>query len=97
MANNNKPKRVTILTTRAPSKPEGSPLMVFSKDVEVFYKGDKLDLGEYNTVFVNKKDKMLASIDFLLEKDYIDETEAEKRKSFIDEKRIVSEVVVELK
>ena len=95
MASNYKPKKVTLLTTR--KNKNDKPIIVFAKGVEVLYNGEKVNLGEYNTVYVNTKPQMLESINYLLEKEYINETQADEKREFIETKKITAEVVVELK
>lgn len=93
-----KPKRVTVLDVRVVDTKAGpKPKVQFAKGVEVFYQGEKLDLGEYNSAFLKTKDELISDIDFLVEKEYITEDQAQERADFLDEKNITSQLVVALK
>lgn len=93
-----KPKRVTVLDVRVVETKAGpKPKIQFAKDVEVYFRGEKLDLGEYNSAFLKTKDELISDIDFLVEKEYITEDQAQERADFLDEKNITSQLVVALK
>ena len=93
-----KPKRVTVLDVRVVDTKAGpKPKIQFAKDVEVYFRGEKLDLGEYNSAFLKTKDELISDIDFLVEKEYITEDQAQERADFLDEKNITSQLVVQLK
>lgn len=93
-----KPKRVTVLDVRVVDTKSGpKPKVQFAKGVEVYFNGEKLDLGEYNSAFLKTKDELISDIDFLVEKEYITEDQAQERADFLDEKNITSQLVVALK
>lgn len=86
-----KPKRVNVLDIRMVETKNGPKAKVqFAKDVEVFYRGEKLDLGQYNSGFLKTKEELLSDLDFLVEKEYITEDQAQQRADMIDEKNITS-------
>lgn len=92
-----KPKRVTVLDIRVVDTKNGKkPKVQFSKDIEVYFQGQKLDMGEYNSAFLKTKDEMMADIDFLVEKEFITEAQAQDKADFIDDKNITSQLVIAL-
>ncbi len=94
----NKPKRITVLDVRVVDTKSGpKPKVQFAKDVEIYYRGEKLDLGEYNSAFLKTKDELISDLDFLVEKEYITGEQAQEKSDFLDEKNITSQLVVALK
>jgi len=76
----------TIRTTKT-----GKKILVISKDVEIFVKGEKLDLGDYRTV------QLLPSVDGIQRRQQsgsLDNEKAESLLNYIDEKGITHDAVV---
>lgn len=93
-----KPKRVTVLDIRTIETKNGKQAKVqFAKDIEIFYRGEKVELGEYNSAFLKTKDELISDLDFLVEKEYITGEQAQEKADFLDEKNITSQLVVPLK
>ena len=94
----NKPKRVTVLDIRVVETKNGKQSKVqFAKDIEIYYRGEKVELGEYNSAFLKTKDELIEDLDFLVDKEYITGEQAQQKADFIDEKNITSQLVVPLK
>ena len=97
-----KPKRVTLLDIRTVTIGKGAkqgqkiPKVQFAKGVEVLYNGEKVDLGEYNSAFIKTAKELESDIDFLLDKEYITEEQAEERKERLKDKSITGELQVQL-
>ena len=53
-----------------------------------------MSLGEYNTVFVDTKEKLLESIDYLEEKEYITTEVADERRTKLEEKNITGAATI---
>ena len=66
---------------------EGKVFLAFDKNVKILVGDREVDLGKYKTLFA---DEAVASLNFLLEKEYIDQDEYDKRVSTIEEKGIKS-------
>lgn len=97
-AGGSKPKRVTVLDIRVVETKNGKQSKVqFAKDIEIYFKGEKVEMGEYNSAFLKTKDELISDLDFLVEKEYITGEQAQEKADFLDEKNITSQLVVALK
>lgn len=93
-----KPKRVTVLDIRVVDTKNGKQSKVqFAKDIEIYFKGEKVEMGEYNSAFLKTKDELISDLDFLVDKEYITGEQAQEKADFLDEKNITSQLVVALK
>ena len=68
-------------------KENGTTLIVFDKNVEITVGGRKVDLGDYNSLFLNDA---LENLEFLRDKDFISSDEYTKRSEIIATKGIRS-------
>lgn len=99
----NKPKRVTVLDirkveiTKGNRKGQSVPKVQFAKGIEIFYNGEKLDLGEYNSGFVKTTEELESDIQFLVDNEYITQDQADDRLARLQEKAITGELQVSLK
>lgn len=86
-------KRVNILDIRKIDTKNGKKAVVqFAKGIEIFFNGEKIDLGQYGTVFIKTKEELEKDIEFLVSKEYINEEEGQTRKDRLDEKQITGSV-----
>jgi hypothetical protein len=60
----------------------------FNKDVEILYKGEKIDLGENNVLFFTNKAKALEDVDFKVEKGWLSERAEEVQRSILAEESV---------
>ena len=99
MAKEGLPKSLTIFDIRTieverNGKKEKAAKVQFAKDIKITYKGQEIDLGEYNSGFLKKLTEMESSLDFYVEKNYMSEEEADEKKQFYKDKNITSQFVV---
>lgn len=99
MAEKALPKQLTIFDIRTVEverngKKEKVAKVQFAKDIKITYKGQEISLGEYNSGFLKKLPEMEASLDYYVEKNYMNEEEAQEKKKFFKEKNITSQFVV---
>jgi hypothetical protein len=66
------------------------------KDVELFYQGKKVDLGEYNSAFLKSRDELEESINFAVEKEWITVEQAEEKVTRLNEKNITAALEVKV-
>lgn len=93
MSKQNKAKRINILDIRKITTKNGDKAVVqFSKGVEVFFNGKPVDLGQYGTLFIKTKAELEQDINFLLEKDYITEEEAQQKRDRLEDKKITGSI-----
>lgn len=98
-----KKKQIDILEIRNVEIKKGeragqkAAVIQFSKGVKVLFEGQEVDLGQYNNVFLTPVDQMKADIDGLVQRGYIQEDEAERRKERLTEKQVRSGVRARLK
>lgn len=69
----------------------GKRKFVINKDVQILYKGNQVDLGEFRTAACRDS---LESVQGLLERGIITQEEAEKKMEYINEKQIKFDVVI---
>lgn len=92
-----KGKNITLLDLREVETKKGKATKIqLAKDVQILYKGEPVNFGEYNSAFMKNKDEMLSSLEFLVEKDYMSEADAEEKSNFYDEKGIVYQLTVKI-
>lgn len=83
------PKQVQLFDIRTIQTKNGPKQQVkFNKDVTVQYKGENVDLGEYNSAFVKDNAEHEADLGHFVDKGYMTEEQAEKDVAFIQEKNI---------
>ncbi len=70
--------------------------VVFNEGVEITFKGEKLDLGEYRTAKVKTRDEVKESNAFYVEKGYITQEQADQRNEMLDTKEIAAIVALPL-
>lgn len=88
---------VTLLDIRTVETSKGFKSKVqFAKDVEIYYQGEKVDLGEYNSAFLKTKEELIDDLDYYVEKEFMTEERAQSQLEFIDEKAITSRLQVKL-
>jgi hypothetical protein len=93
-----KPKSVTVLDIRVVETKNGKkPKIQFGKDVEIYYQGNKLDLGEYNSGFLKTKEELVSDLEFRVEKEWLTEEKAQAEVDYLDTKSITSKFIVALK
>lgn len=92
-----KPMNITLLDIRTVDTAKGLKSKVqFAKDVEIYYQGEKVDLGEYNSAFLKTKDELIEDLDFYVENEFMTEERAQSQLDFIDEKAITSRLQVKM-
>lgn len=64
--------------------------VVFNEGIEIFYKGQKLDLGQYRGGFLKNKQEVLDGLDYAVENFGLKESRAEEQKSYVEDKRVSS-------
>ncbi len=62
---------------------KGNVFMVLNKKVEILYDGEKIDLGEYRTLFFTSTDKALEDIEFRKEQGYLSEKAEEVARAIV--------------
>jgi hypothetical protein len=92
-----KPKQVTLLDVRKVATVNGPKTkVVFPKGIEITFEGKPVDLGEYRSFFVKDKAEMEKDLNYLVDKEYMTQENADKERSFIEEKNIVARLKVPL-
>lgn len=85
------PKNVKVFDIRIREvKGEKKPTVVFSKGIEVFLNGDKVDLGQFQGGFLKKKDELVASLQKAVESGKLDSEYADKQIAFLEDKGVSS-------
>lgn len=62
----------------------------FAKGIEIFFEGKKVDLGEYNSVFLKKYDEVVEGLEYAVNNFGLSEERAEEQVRFMDEKNVTS-------
>jgi hypothetical protein len=87
----------TMLDIRVIQTKNGEAAKVqLGKDVELFYQGKKVDLGEYNSAFLKSRDELEESINFAVEKEWITVEQAEEKVTRLNEKNITAALEVKV-
>lgn len=60
----------------------------FNKDVQITFKGEKIDLGEFNCLFFTKKDKAMEDLEFKLEKGWVSEKAEEVQRRILADEEV---------
>ncbi len=90
-------KNITLLDIREIVTKKGKANKIqLSKGVQIYFEGQPVDFGEYNSAFIKDKAELLTSLEFLVEKEYMSEEEAEKKAAFYDEKGIILSLTVKI-
>lgn len=71
--------------------------LVLDKNVRILVGEQEADLGEYNMIYLDTKEKMLADLDFKVSKGWLTEDQAAKEAEMIEEKGIVGSFTIKLK
>lgn len=88
--------RLQRVTDKKTGKPKDVPKVQLGKDVELYYKGKKVDMGKYNSAFLKKKDELIADADHKLENEWIDEDKHSAELEYLEEKRITAALKMKL-
>lgn len=95
---NQKMKKATILEFRKVDTKNGKKDMIqFTKGVKIFFNDQEVDLGEYGTFFIKKKEELLKDLEFFLGKDYMTQERYDQQVERIEEKQITASLTVNLK
>lgn len=87
----------TLLDIRSVKTKKGVvPKLQLAKDVDIYYQGVKVDLGEFNSAFMKSRDEIEENLSFLVEKEYITPEEADERVDFLNEKNITAQLTVKI-
>jgi hypothetical protein len=90
-------KNRTLLDIRAVETKRGVvPKLQLAKGVELYFEGQKVDLGEYNSAFLKNREEMEADLTFLVEKEYMTPEQADERVAFLNDKNITAQLTVKL-
>jgi hypothetical protein len=86
------PKYLKIFDIRIQELRDGAkkPKVVFNKGIEVFFNGEKVDLGQYSGGFLNRKDDIVANLTQLAENGKLKEDFVEQQITYMEEKNISS-------
>ena len=90
-------KNRTLLDIRAVETKRGVvPKLQLAKGVELYFEGQKVDLGEYNSAFLKNREEMEADLSFLVEKEYMTPEQADERVNFLNDKNITAQLTVKI-
>ena len=92
-----RPKKVTVCDIRIQDTKQGKKTKIqFAKDITIQYKGETLDLGEYNSFFLKDRNELEADLTFLVDKDFMTEEQANADVDHYEKKNITHVLKVEL-
>lgn len=79
------PKYLKIFDIRVQELRDGSkkPKVVFNKGIEVFFNGEKVDLGQYSGGFLTKTQDAIAQLEKSVEAGKLDEDYAQKQIDYL--------------
>jgi len=64
--------------------------VVFNNDIEVLYKGEKVDLGQFKGGFLKRKDDLISGLQEAVDSGKLDAEYADKQIAFIEDKNVSS-------
>lgn len=90
------PKNLTVLDIRTGVDKNGKSYakVQFNKSVELYYQGTKLNLGQYNNMFLKNRTEIEEGYEKLVKGDYMTPEQADKKLDFLNEKNITAEAVL---
>jgi hypothetical protein len=80
--------RLVEVVDKKTGKAKKQPKLQLAKDVEIFYKGKKVDMGQYKGAFLKQRSELIDDLNFLLENEYITEERHGEDVEHIDTKQI---------
>lgn len=84
-----KPKTITLLDIRTVETKSGKKTKVqLAKGVTFQYNGQTVDLGEYNSAFLKDRAELESDLEYLVEKEYMTEEQANTEVDRYEEKGI---------
>lgn len=91
-------KKVNLFELRKVDTKNGKKDMVqFSKGVSIFFNGQEVDMGEFNTFFIKRKEELVKDLEYLATNEYIDEKTLQERLERLESKQIIAAITVPLK
>lgn len=90
-------KTRTLLDIRAVETKKGVvPKLQLAKGVELYFEGQKVDLGEYNSAFLKNREEIESDLSFLVDKEYMTPEQADERVEFLNEKNITAQLTIKI-
>lgn len=91
-------KKVNLLELRKINTKNGKKEIIqFSKGVTILFNGQEVDMGEYGTFFLKRKEELVTDLEFLASNEYIDEKTLNERLARLETKEVIAAAVVPLK
>ena len=90
-------KNITLLDVREVETKNGKKKKVqFAKGITLAFNGEQIDLGEYNSAFAKDRSEIEQDLEFMVEKEYMTEEQANAEVDRIEQKGIQLVVKVKL-
>jgi hypothetical protein len=90
-------KNRTLLDIRMKETKNGKKAVVqLAKNVELFFEGKKVDLGEYNSAFLKNREEIESDLGFFVEKEYMTPEKADEELEFLNSKGITARLTAKV-
>ena len=90
-------KYAKILDIRIVDTKKGPKAKIqLGKDVEIFFEGKKVDLGEYNSVFLEKKEERIEFLQRMVDEGKMKQENVDREVAYLQDKGVSSLVQVKL-
>lgn len=90
-------KTRTLLDIRTVETKNGlKPKLQLAKDVEIFYQGVKVDLGEYNSAFLKGREELVEDLGVYVEKGWRTPEQADEEVEFLNTKNITARLTAKV-
>lgn len=90
-------KTRTLLDIRTVETKNGlKPKLQLAKDVEIYYQGVKVDLGEYNSAFLKGREELVEDLGVYVEKGWRTPEQADEEVEFLNTKNITARLTAKV-